>query len=329
MTGLVLIALLCAAGLSAATPPPTGGPSGPSVPSGPSIPPTTYPPTIEVSYVHPTAGRIQIGYGSVVNVDYGTQLSALAFEITVSDPDANPVSLTTGITNIGSTGIVLTEWNSASAGVPYTLAPTSGVFNSSGGQTYTFGMSASDSFTLVDFDFSVVQSAAPANAAPSLTLFDNRGAASVQVTDGVTLQVDHNFRLADFFFQLSVDDADGDPVSLGAAITNLGATGIQQAEWESAVASTPYTLYPTAGVFNTSAGVTHQITLTAHDGTDQTSMTFYIRQSAQPDAPGPSGLVSGSGGGGACVATTGSLVWPVLLMLLGLGVVAWRYKKAA
>lgn len=126
----------------------------------------------------------------------------------------------------------------------------------------------------------------PVNNPPSISVMQG----SNTVTNGGTVNVNHNIPLSALAFGITIDDADGDPSSLAGAITNLGSTGIPLSEWASASAGVPYTLNPTTGVFNTAAGVTHSVTLTAHDGTDQTTFTFDIVQA--PAAPVPVMAVS-------------------------------------
>ena len=116
------------------------------------------------------------------------------------------------------------------------------------------------------------------NNPPTLTVTQAAGT----VTNGSTVNVNHGISLSTLIFGITANDADSDPVSIAASISNVGTTGILQSEWDSATAGVPYTLNPTTGVFNTAAGVTHSVTLTADDGTDVTTFAFDIVQAPAP-----------------------------------------------
>lgn len=326
VTRLFLLTTIFGWGLAAQ--PSTGGPGG-GGPRGPSGPPTTigssYKPNIDLSYQHPTFGLMQIGHMSVVTVAYGTTISSMGFQLDVGDGDHDPVGVATTMTNIGATGINLAEWSSATGPVPYSLMPTSGVFNQATGQNYVFSISANDGYWTSDFECTIVQTPAPMaqNSAPTLSIFDNRGAASRQVVNGATLHVNYSFQLADFAFQLSVGDADGDSVSVTTTISDVAGTGILESEWGSSPATAPYTLAPVSGVFNTAAGVTHQLTIIGDDGADQSVLTFFIVQAPLPGPSVPAGLEGGAGGGG-CVADASTHLWPMLMLLIAGAIVAIR-----
>ncbi|MCA8911329.1 MAG: choice-of-anchor D domain-containing protein [Planctomycetes bacterium] len=298
--GLFVLSALCAAGVFGAPsiPPVGGGSTGGS--TGGSA--TNLPPGIVVTYV-PTGAITpsMVGSGSTINVDYNTTIASLSFLITVNDADADPTSLSCTVSNIGSSGIVVSEWNSGQAAVPYNLSPTSGVLNAAAGATYAFTMSATDGLTTTSFDFSIVQAAAPGNSAPSLTLKWSHGASLyTPINDGDTVTVDYGTVVSTLLFQLFVDDADVDDVSVSASISNLGSTGMLPSEWEAAPTQPIYLLTPSSGTLNTAAGVTHTFTLTGDDGTDQTVFTFYLQQNAQQTTPAPQLVVKqGSASGGA------------------------------
>ena len=121
----------------------------------------------------------------------------------------------------------------------------------------------------------------PSNTPPTLVVAQG----SSLLANNSTISVNYNDTVAGLNLGITASDADSDPISVSASITNIGVTGIVQTEWESASASGPYTLNPTSGTFNTVAGVTHVITLTANDGTANTVFTLNIVQGAQPATP--------------------------------------------
>ncbi|MCA8917923.1 MAG: hypothetical protein KDB32_02505 [Planctomycetes bacterium] len=243
-----------------------------------------------------------------MSVDYGTTVASMAFEVSVSDGDNDPSSLTTTVSNSVTTGIVNSEWESAIAAVPYMLMPGSGVFNEAGGQTYLFTLTAFDGYWTNDLVFSIVQSAAPSNSPPSLSLVWSHGPSMYSpIHNGDTVGVDYGTQVSTLLFQLTVDDAEFDDVSVAANISNLGNTGMLATEWEAASTPALYLLTPSSGILNTPAGVVHTFVLTANDGTDQTVFTFYLQQTPQVVVPAPKMVVK-SGGPNGALLNNGGLV---------------------
>lgn len=133
------------------------------------------PPTVSVPNTAPAlvvkAGSTTIANGATLNVSHGTTVSGTAFQVEASDVDADNISITATITNLGATGIVLSEWNVASAPGPHSLAPASGSFNTLSGATHLFTITAGDGVADTTISFTVVQ----AVAAPLLTVSDSNG----------------------------------------------------------------------------------------------------------------------------------------------------------
>ena len=243
------------------------------------------PPLIVVSH-----GSSLLPDNSTINVDYNDTLSGLNIQITASDTDGDPVSVAAGITNIGATGIVQTQWESAAATGPYTLTPSSGVFNTVAGVTHVITLTATDGVDQTVYTLNITQAAQSAgNTAPTIIAEydDNFGTPTnmVQIGNGGTVNVDYGQSVAGCSFSIAIDDADSDPCSVVTTITNLNGTGIVTTEWQSASAGVPYTITPTTGDFNTVAGATHDVTVTVNDGTDDTVLSFSIVQAAQPATP--------------------------------------------
>lgn len=82
------------------------------------------PPAITVST---SAGAVT--NNGTVNVGYATSLAALGLQFTVSDPDNNNTSLAATVGNVTTQGFVTSEWESASATVPYNRTPNTGSFS--------------------------------------------------------------------------------------------------------------------------------------------------------------------------------------------------------
>lgn len=121
----------------------------------------------------------------------------------------------------------------------------------------------------------------PSNNPPTLVVAQG----SSVLANNSTINVNYNDTVSGLNLQITASDTDNDPISVSANITNIGATGIVQTQWESASATGPYSIAPTSGTFNTVAGVTHVVTLTANDGTANTVFTLNIVQAAQPATP--------------------------------------------
>ncbi|MDC1141545.1 hypothetical protein OAU50_00505 [Planctomycetota bacterium] len=289
------------------------------------ITPTNLPPTITVSTA---SGSVTVG--STVNVNFNDTVVALGIGINTTDPDSTKVGTTTTINNLGSTGIVLSEW--AQTGTPpFNIAPTSGTFNTVAGATHSVQVTASDGVNTTNFSFNIVQAAqgstGPTNTAPTVGLTHN----GAPVVTGATVNVAYNSTVSAEKFVLTINDADNNNTSTSTTIGNIGATGMLTAEWSSSSAAVSYTLTPNSGTFNTTSAVIYTVVVTADDGTDQTVFTFYISQAAQGSGPGPGpgpGLGGGGGGGGCVAATSSTSIWAALL-LLGVASVLYRRRKTA
>lgn len=124
----------------------------------------------------------------------------------------------------------------------------------------------------------------PPNAAPQVEVTWDNGSGATPIADSSSINVGYSAQVAALDFQITVTDPDLDDCTLSAAITNVGVTGINQSQWESASATTPLVLNPTHGTFNELTGETYQFTLTADDGSALTIFTFTVNQA--PAGPG-------------------------------------------
>lgn len=131
------------------------------------------PPAVAGTYQPAGAGTpVTISHGGSINVAFNTTVASMNFSFQVTDADNNNCSVTTTITNLGATGIVLAQWQSASTAVPYTLTPTSGTFNTSAGVTHMVTLTVNDGVASTVLSFSIIQAA----AAPALAVSDSGGA---------------------------------------------------------------------------------------------------------------------------------------------------------
>lgn len=252
-------------------------PAGRFVRFTPATTPTNTPPLLVVSQ-----GSSLLPNNSTINVNYNDTVAGLNLGITASDADSDPVSIAAGITNIGGTGIVQSQWESGSQAVPYTLTPTNGIFNTAAGITHVITLTAKDATSSTVYTLNITQAPqASTNTPPGLAVVQG----STGLANNATINVNFGDTVASLNLGITASDADSDPVSITASITNIGGTGIVQSQWESGSAGVPYTLTPGTGTFNTVAGVTHVITLTANDGTATTAFTLNIVQAAQPAMP--------------------------------------------
>ncbi|CAG0928948.1 hypothetical protein PLCT1_00866 [Planctomycetaceae bacterium] len=238
--------------------------------------PVNQPPTLAV-----TANSTPVTNGSSLNVSHNSMLSALVLKINVADPNSgDTVSVAASITNIGTTGIAVSEFQSGLQAAPYVLSPVSGTFNAAS-TTHVVSLVATDnSAANAQFTFNIVVGAQP-NTPCAIAV----SATSGTVTNGGSVNVNFGATLASLALQITVSDADGNNCTLNGTVSNLGGTGIVQSEFSRASAATPYNVNPTSGTFNTVAGITHTVSLTANDGTVNTTFTFDIVQAPQPPAP--------------------------------------------
>src|SRR5690606_27311398 len=98
--------------------------------------------------------------------------------IQVSDIDSQNTSLAVTISSQTTQGFVLTEWNSAAAGVPYSRTPSSGSFTVHS-QNHLVTLTADDgqNTTVFTFTFAVSANTAPTvNLATGSTLAGSAGA---------------------------------------------------------------------------------------------------------------------------------------------------------
>ena len=85
--------------------------------------PTNAAPTLTV-----TSGGNAVTDGATLNVAHNSTLNGLALQIDVGDADGDTVTLTGSVSNIGTTGILASEFNH-SAAAPYVVYPATGVFD--------------------------------------------------------------------------------------------------------------------------------------------------------------------------------------------------------
>lgn len=128
--------------------------------------PTNNAPSISVSYIDASSNIVIIPNAGTLNVAHGTTVSGLFFAVRVGDTDLDNCSLTATISNVGSTGLVTSEWESASTLTPYQIFPSSGTFDTTAGATHVFALVADDGTDTTPFSFSVVQAA----SAPTISV---------------------------------------------------------------------------------------------------------------------------------------------------------------
>lgn len=233
--------------------------------------PNPTPPPNTAPIVTVKSNGTAIAANSTLQVDFLDSLASLALEILVVDGENNPCSLSATISSHGSTGIVQSEWESATAAVPVTRTPSTGTFNTVNGVTHQVDLVASDGSLNGSFTFLIQQGA---NTPPQISVGS--------LSSGGTIYVNYGDTPGSVGISVGATDADGHDVAVAATSFNVGNTGLVAAEFESATAATPYTLSPTSGSFATVAGATSFIELTADDGYSTSTFSFYIEQAPQP-----------------------------------------------
>jgi len=84
---------------------------------------------------------------------------------------------------------------------------------------------------------SVAEYTAPVNIAPVITVEQDFQTNPTNIAQNATLMVSHNTTLADLDLRIIASDANGDPLSLSATVSNLGTTGILAAQFGTGGAS--------------------------------------------------------------------------------------------
>ncbi|MHC4840963.1 MAG: choice-of-anchor D domain-containing protein [Planctomycetota bacterium] len=97
------------------------------------------------------------------------------------------------------------------------------------------------------------------------------------IPDGGIHLVTMNDTVSAESFNISITNAAAGQVTLTTTITNMGTTGILESDWED-TQQVPFNVNPTLGVFNTTGGVVHLVTILATNSTTSRTMSFSIVQ---------------------------------------------------
>lgn len=243
-------------------------------------------PTIAV-----TAGGNPVTNGGTINAGFLTSLSALNLAIGIDDPESSNTFVTATFGGVTTEGLVQGEFESAAAGVPYSLTPNTGTFNAANA-TITVQLTAEDAQGVqATFNFTIQVGA---NQPPTITAVANGN----PLTSGSTINVDFNSTLAALALGFTVADPDGGNISLSAVVAGVTTEGIVNAEFTNAAAAGPYTVNPTTGTFNV-PGATINVTLTADDGSGGTvnfAVTFFVNRRPTFAVTRNGGVVVSNGG---------------------------------
>jgi|GEM_PF-5712817 len=259
-------------------------------------------------------GSLAVADGGTIAVPFGANLNALQLSLTVDDPNADAVSVNTGITNVTSQGIASSELTASSMATPYTLNATSGMFNVEG-VTHTLTITADDGnggTTVMTVNIAVL---GELQSAPTITVTSALG----QISDGFMIPVDFGTQISDLAFEITVDDANGDLVALTGTVSDVNTEGFDNDQFSMVAGAVPYTVMPMDGRF-VIAAATHVVTLEADDGMGNiTTFTCTFVVGAAP--------VSADGDSGSCSVTGGSEGNMWLLMLLGLVALPFALRR--
>ncbi len=243
------------------------------------------PPTLSVNT---TAGAV--APNGTINVPFNSDVSAIGLDITVSDPEAQPVFVNTVITNVTTQGFNIPgEWESGAVAVPYDLSPTTGQFTVPN-VTHQVTVTADDGNLTANFVFNI---SVGANTAPTIALTSN----STPVSNMGTINATYADPLTSLGLVISIDDVDNNDTALTVSFnpTEPGSFNVAT-DWETSQIA-PYTVQPSVGSFDVS-GETYTVTLTADDGLLTTNFTFTIVVStANPptlEIPGSGSSFTGS-----------------------------------
>ncbi len=218
---------------------------------------------------------------ATLNVAHGTSMASLGLQISVNDADAHNVSVVGSVSNSTGTGILNSEFSSASAPVAYMLSPSSGTF-SQGSALHVVNLQASDgNGGNTAFSFSIQVGAAPM---PAIELHEGTAAGNM-IAHGSAATGGRDFG--------SRDVAQGPTAALTVVIVNAGngalaisgiaLTGAQAGEFVLNTAGTAASVSPgNSTTFSiafdpSSPGVkTAGVTLTHNDSGAANPYTFSI-----------------------------------------------------
>lgn len=242
-------------------------------------------PVLSVSYDN-GAGRTPIATGTTFGtsaqpVGFGVALSAYALQITANDGNGNQVAVSGALSlnpTSAQTAMAGADFDHAAQAASYMYSPNGAALFAHVNQTqctFTVTLTAADgqggsSMFVMHF----VVAAAPANAAPAISV--SRG--GVTVANGGTVVVSPNDTVAGLALQITINDANNEPVRLVGTVSNVTSQGILDAEFSSGgYVMVSYTRTPSSGVFSV-PGVVHAVSLLADDNhwLGSTSFSFNI-----------------------------------------------------
>lgn len=229
-------------------------------------------PVLAVSYDN-GSGRTPIASGTTFGtsaqpVGFGVALSAYALQITAHDGNSNQVAVVGALSlspSSAQAGMAGSDFDHAAQAASYNYSPSGSALFAHVNQaqcTFTVTLTASDGLGgSTNFVMHFVVAGAPANAAPAISV--SRG--GVTVANGGNVVVSPNDTVAGLALQITINDADSDPVRLVGSVSDVTSQGILDSEFSSGgYLAVSYTRTPATGSF-TVPGVIHTVSLTADD----------------------------------------------------------------
>lgn len=229
-------------------------------------------PAFNISY-DTGSGRQNINSGatfgtSAAPVAFGVALSAYAFQVKLVDGNSDSVSVAASLQlSLASAqqGMQAADWEHGPQAATYMYAPNGAALFAHLNSlqcTFLLTLTANDGKGGVrDFVMTFVVAARPANSAPAITVTQNGNT----VPANGNVLVAPNATMASLALQITVNDANADPVRLSGSVSNVSTQGINASEFSSGgYLAVSYNLTPASGVFNQAATV-HQVVLSADD----------------------------------------------------------------
>jgi len=229
-------------------------------------------PVLAVSYDN-GSGRTPITSGTVFGtsaqpVAFGVALSAYALQITAHDGNGNQVAVSGALSlspSSAQAGMVGSDFDHAAQAASYTYSPNGAALFAHINQsqcTFTVTLTATDGVSgSGTFVMHFVVALAPANAAPAITV--THGGSTV--ANGGNVVVGPNDTVASMALQITVNDANSEPVRLIGTVSNVTSQGILDSEFSSSgYLAVSYNVSPTSGSFGV-PGVIHTVSLAADD----------------------------------------------------------------
>ncbi|MCC7510996.1 MAG: choice-of-anchor D domain-containing protein [Planctomycetes bacterium] len=280
--------------------------------------PANNPPSISVSYIDASSTIVIIANNGTLNVPHGTTVSGLFFAVRVGDTDLDNCTLSATISNVGSTGLVTSEWESASTLTPYQIFPSSGTFDTTTGATHVFALVADDGTDTTPFTFTIVQAA----SGPTISVTAGGTAVtSGQAAAGTNREfANQDVGTSSAALTIAISNGGGSNLTVGTPTVGGASTEftLNMAGFSGTVAPGTSTSFDVAFAPTSAGAKVAQLTLTNNAGAD--FIIEVMGTGTQPQVPAPLLVVRLGGATGSYILHGGSVDFGTLNLSQGTSV---------